>query len=283
MNINRKPSFCEKFTWLVLLIICISVVLIWFGWACYAPKLLCTTQNYALPGQFGDMFGALNTLFAGLAFAGLLYTIFIQRIELRDAHQEIENARQLAQSQRFESSFFQMLGLFNEIVNSIVHHENISIGFNSSSAYVAISGRKVLHNTAAILSNMMCHVDQDARNLARIDQIKKMYNMFYSIYEVELAHYFRMLYRILKWIEKAPESDKIFYAKTLRAQLSSQELVILFYDCLSDDGKKMKLLVEQYALLKHIPSGIPSEDRKFFKKTAFEDHRADGDVANLIT
>jgi hypothetical protein len=30
-------------------------------------------------GQFGDMFGVVNTLFTGLAFAGLIYTILLQR------------------------------------------------------------------------------------------------------------------------------------------------------------------------------------------------------------
>lgn len=29
-------------------------------------------------GTFGDMFGAVNTLFSGLAFAGVIYAIFLQ-------------------------------------------------------------------------------------------------------------------------------------------------------------------------------------------------------------
>lgn len=30
-------------------------------------------------GQFGDMFGAVNALFSGLAFAGIVFTLFQQR------------------------------------------------------------------------------------------------------------------------------------------------------------------------------------------------------------
>lgn len=33
-------------------------------------------------GIVGDMFGAVNALFSGLAFAGLIYTITVQRKEL---------------------------------------------------------------------------------------------------------------------------------------------------------------------------------------------------------
>jgi hypothetical protein len=39
-------------------------------------------------GQYGDSFGALNTLFTGLAFAGLIVTILLQRQELRAQHKE---------------------------------------------------------------------------------------------------------------------------------------------------------------------------------------------------
>src|SRR5687768_16121081 len=41
-------------------------------------------------GTFGEMFGSVNALFSGLAFAALIYTIFLQRRELRLHHQEIE-------------------------------------------------------------------------------------------------------------------------------------------------------------------------------------------------
>lgn len=44
-------------------------------------------------GQFGDMFGAVNTLFSGLAFAGIIYTILLQRNELSLQRKELEDTR----------------------------------------------------------------------------------------------------------------------------------------------------------------------------------------------
>jgi hypothetical protein len=44
-------------------------------------------------GQFGDQFGAVNSLFSGLAFAGLVYAILLQRGELRLQRRELEQTR----------------------------------------------------------------------------------------------------------------------------------------------------------------------------------------------
>ncbi len=40
-------------------------------------------DNWGDRGTMGDMFGAVNALFSGLAFAALLFTIFQQREEIR--------------------------------------------------------------------------------------------------------------------------------------------------------------------------------------------------------
>jgi hypothetical protein len=45
-------------------------------------------------GQFGDLFGAVNALFSGLAFAGLIYAILLQREDLELQRKELEMTRQ---------------------------------------------------------------------------------------------------------------------------------------------------------------------------------------------
>lgn len=44
-------------------------------------------------GTFGDTFGAINALFSGLAFAGIIYTILLQRKELALQRQELADTR----------------------------------------------------------------------------------------------------------------------------------------------------------------------------------------------
>ncbi len=63
-----------------------------------------------------------------------------------------------------------------------------------------------------------------------------------------------MLYNIIKFVKNSNVPDKHFYTNIVRAQLSSQELLLLFYNALSDLGnEKFKPLIEEFALLKTLP------------------------------
>ena len=44
-------------------------------------------------GQFGDMFGAVNALFSGLAFAGLIITLILQKRELTFQRDDLKQTR----------------------------------------------------------------------------------------------------------------------------------------------------------------------------------------------
>ncbi|MEW4425991.1 hypothetical protein AB1I68_00690 [Paenibacillus pabuli] len=55
-------------------------------------------------GTFGDMFGAVNALFSGLAFAGLIYTITVQRQELSLQREAIEMQTEELRMQREETA-----------------------------------------------------------------------------------------------------------------------------------------------------------------------------------
>lgn len=62
----------------IVLLICIAfVIALWIGNLLY---LAWKTPN--IRGTFGDMFGAVNSLFTGLAFAMFIYTALLQRREL---------------------------------------------------------------------------------------------------------------------------------------------------------------------------------------------------------
>ena len=45
--------------------------------------------------NFGEMFGSVNTLFSGLAFAGVIYTILLQRYELESQRESQEKSEHL--------------------------------------------------------------------------------------------------------------------------------------------------------------------------------------------
>jgi ABC-type molybdate transport system permease subunit len=53
-------------------------------------------------GQFGDLFGSVNALFSGLAFAGLIYAILLQRQELTLQRAELKLQREEMTASRAE-------------------------------------------------------------------------------------------------------------------------------------------------------------------------------------
>lgn len=72
-------------------------------------------DNWGDRSSFGEMFGAIGTLFSGLAFAGVIYTILLQREELKDAAKSqqkleqslTEQSKALTETARLNSlSFF---------------------------------------------------------------------------------------------------------------------------------------------------------------------------------
>jgi hypothetical protein len=61
------------------------VLLIWLGtWVLTVYFLSAWPER----GQFGDLFGSVNALFSGLAFAGLLFTVRLQQEQLSTQRKE---------------------------------------------------------------------------------------------------------------------------------------------------------------------------------------------------
>ena len=96
-------------------------------------------------GTFGDMFGAVNALFSGLAFAGLIYTAMMQREELELQREELgltrqEFKRMVATQELSEQALKKQAQayIYSAIVNghnSIVHQLNREIDELKKSLY----------------------------------------------------------------------------------------------------------------------------------------------------
>ena len=87
-------------------------------------------------GSFGDSFGAINSLFSGLAFAGIIYTILLQRKELSLQRKELTDTRkELARAataqesselqQRRQSNNLKITAKLNALSTLVSYYSNI--------------------------------------------------------------------------------------------------------------------------------------------------------------
>jgi len=82
---NGEKESWRGFIWIAVAIICVQAVA---GGVIYG-----VWSKWEVRGQFGDMFGAVNTLFSGLAFASLIYALTLQRRDLALQRRELEMTR----------------------------------------------------------------------------------------------------------------------------------------------------------------------------------------------
>lgn len=97
------------------------------------------------------------------------------------------------------------------------------------------------------------------------EYIQKDYLDFFTTYQDSLGHYFRNLYHIFKYVyftDLIIEEEKRVYSNIVRAQLSSDELVLLFYNALTPINlfgnksslgyPKFKYLIEHFDVLQNM-------------------------------
>ena len=231
-------------------------------------------------GTFGDMFGALNALFSGLAFAGIILTILLQRKELKLQRQELQETREEFRTQnetlklqRFENTFFSLLNLHHQIVNaidfryykrkesSVRNMMDAILNDNEEKEIVVITGRDVFRYR---YNSMLEELKSNFVNW------EEQYFKEYQEAQTDFGHYFRNLYRMIKLVdqtsffydEKEVSEVEVFelkykYTSIIRSQISDYELLWIFYNCASRNGKeKFRPLIERYSFLKNLPRNL---------------------------
>ncbi|MEO5905234.1 MAG: hypothetical protein ABIQ11_00810 [Saprospiraceae bacterium] len=68
-------------------------IYITIGWISSPIVTILIFQNLDKMASFGDSFGTINSLFSGLALAGIIYTIFLQKTELSLQREELKLTR----------------------------------------------------------------------------------------------------------------------------------------------------------------------------------------------
>lgn len=224
-------------------------------------------------GTFGDMFGAVNALFSGLAFAGIIWTIFLQRNELKLQREENSLSRDEAieqnktlKLQRFENTFFNMLNLQNEIVKNLKFQQLegrqvVDEAQKRLFAYLNWENYQKAYNDKHSIppENLTTHTVPTSFSNARSILNNSFHQKFYNNFASNFNHYFRHLYHIFKFIyfSDLDISEKNFYASLTRAQLSQNELYLISFNMLIEDygHPKFLYLIREFDILQNFDKG----------------------------
>jgi uncharacterized membrane protein len=124
---NKTATY--KYFWLIAVVSVIIIFGLWiWNW------LALNDYPNDVRGTHGDMFGAVNAIFSGLAFAGIIISLYLQRIDLKNQQQQLElNYEEVKQTnrefkiqndtlqiQKFENQYYKMIDLHKSNVNEII-------------------------------------------------------------------------------------------------------------------------------------------------------------------
>jgi hypothetical protein len=235
--------------WLFIVAACGVVILV----ALVGYSIIDWTQGVDL----GDAYEGLSALFSGLAFIGVIYALAYQRAELKFQREELALTREEmvnqrhemeAQNatlahQRFENSFFQLLKFQRDSMQAmrvVIEHGDEwegSMGFR-----VAVS------NLERSFGDGYGRPMEEDQLLKYVDH---NFKQFCASDGSDFGHYFRTLFHLIEFVDGSIIEGKPYYVGLVRAQLSTDELSLLFFNGLSEEGKQFKHFIEKYALLKN--------------------------------
>lgn len=262
-NSKKDKTFTLDF-WIYLVIF---IVLI--GGICYFPVWFTKPGelDFRNTGQIGDTIGGIMGPFVAIAAAILTFLAFWVQFKAN------EQQRKDIALERFESNLFQLIQIQEEITNNL--------SFTPTDGADRLYGRvfhgrqvfKILYKEkgftisefgieSSIIKNGIISYEED-KDVGLLD------------------HYFRHLYRVFKFIDEAPifindKKKKYDYACIMRASLSQYELIMLFYNCLSSNGReKFKPLIERYTIFNNLRVELLATDSdKELYASKFKDNYA---------
>ncbi len=237
-------------------------------------------------GQLGDYLGGvLNPVFGFLSVFALLVALVLQTRELKLSRESLkatlkeqaESSKALAlqnkaiQRQSFEQTFFAWLGTYREVLREISGEEGahgraalkqIWLDWMTDYRWKSVSAvKRQKRPIMEVIANLMLGGLEGVSSSEQCQDVSRAaaaaWEKLYCLHEIQLDSVFRVLYRLLKWIDDQPvellgDADKWLYTGIVRSQLSWIEMVFLFYNGMTQRGRKFKWLAERYAMFDNL-------------------------------
>jgi hypothetical protein len=197
-------------------------------------------------GQFGDMFGVLNALFSGLAFAGIIVTILLQseelslqRVELAETRAEFTQQNKTLKRQRFESSFLNMVSIHFNILSELTYYEAKGV---------------LAYNR--FVNDFIKAYQKFEDKIKTKEDFKKSFDTANQIYLIAFEAHLGSLYQIYRTIKDAklqPNAERRYF-NLLASYISMPERRLLSYLIILKEDRRFMELDYDLKILKELHS-----------------------------
>jgi hypothetical protein len=213
-------------------------------------------------GTFGDSFGALNTLFSGLAVFGVSLSLILQGREIASNRRELRRQRDSLALQQFEGTLFNLLGLHTSSTNSLEIQPRLG---------QIIRGKGVFQHLYEGLEGdrYLAEIGVDhAESLSNT----QTYLLLFASNSGILRQHIETLRQICRFVARSAPRPDHDYGAYIRAAISPHEAILLLLHCLAHpNDKELKEHICAFGLLENIqdPSVLENDDIRSFSVQAY--------------
>lgn len=220
--------------------------------------------NYAK--KVNDVSGLLAFLFTGAGTFAIFLTLIKQQEQFDEAQKQVV-------TQQFETTFFNMLYQLFNIKNSINGMiDGKSFAGQEYLNFILLELKKNYQEhlkTTSDISEVLesinqCQVPTCSKITMVKDDLNVVYMDTYNRYHSQLGHFFRYFFNLMKFARDNRENprfgDADKYVQLIQAQLSNDELGLIFCNSLSDKAlnshneNKIFKWLESYSFLENVDS-----------------------------
>lgn len=193
-------------------------------------------------GVFGDFIGGVLGTFIAYISVRLLVKTLYHQIEANKETSKIN--RETAIVYKLQQFNEQFNILFNLYQNALRAYKTSDVNGGAELSSIVMQFKE--HGNTSVKSD-----SYNIRQQIALDIFKDLYVTYHSVASV----HFRLLYRIFQLIDDAdiPDKNKTDISKIMRCQLSADEMLLLRYNAIASYGEKMRIYINRYNLLKHLP------------------------------
>lgn len=248
----------EKWSYLAIAIFILFTLIVSISFIQFVLKFSGSDISGQL-GDWSDYSACITALFAYVSLIFIYITYKNQVIANKSQIVANENQASVNNKLQFDSTFFNMLQTQREILSSLGKKHFKYRETNISGSYSVDYSGELKYDKA-------------------LEMLKRRYQPSPHVDISSDMHYFRHLYHIIKLVHNSTfnETQQREYIDIIQAQMSNEELFVMFYNVVFYGNKEYLLWLDDYGFFENIrPNGTLFDKLKvhFFPNTNFK-HKA---------